>query len=427
MVLEPYEYVVYQGPGTDINDECSMRVFWRSNAGGWHYNRIDQCGWGLIDAYTTDWNYQQHINYNYNVDASQINPAGPTAIAELWSSVGDEDWRYHNLTQLAGAPAPIGNTALAGYSTLWNQQQHVNFIGNYEASGLAIYELCYSENGGWRCHNLTQLAGALQFNSWFLDGYTTPWNENQHVIGCDYSNGHIYELWYSESTGWRHNDLTQLAGAPSVNGASMLIAYPTPWNQQEHVICQFGAVSPSSQPAFHIQELWYSASGGWRHNDLTDLANAPASGSWALAAYITPWNNQQHVIYVDANGPEGISGSIHELWYSEATGWQHNNLSQLAGVENTYSSCYNFYPPYGFYWPLITGYATPWDHYEHVIWVPFDGNGYGNVHELSYPEGGAWTDTNMTQLADAPALSNVFVPNNNSLNILGDIGYALPS
>jgi hypothetical protein len=39
-------------------------------------------------------------------------------------------------------------------------------------------------------------------------------------------------------------------------------------------------------------------------------------------------NNQQHVNYI------GNDGKVHELWYSDGGGWQHNILNDLAGADD---------------------------------------------------------------------------------------------
>jgi hypothetical protein len=66
-----------------------------------------------------------------------------------------------------------------------------------------------------------------------LDGYSTEVNRQQHVnfIGMD---GHIHELWYSNS--WQHNDLTQKSGSSMPVAGSPLAGYASPFNQQQHVI-----------------------------------------------------------------------------------------------------------------------------------------------------------------------------------------------
>jgi hypothetical protein len=82
-----------------------------------------------------------------------------------------------------------------------------------------------------------------------------------------------------------------------------------------------------------VHELWYSDSGGWKHNILSDLAGADdqnsLAGGSALAGYTTPWTQQQHVIYF------GADNKVRELVYSDREGWQQNIRSDLAKVTGT--------------------------------------------------------------------------------------------
>ncbi|HXW70369.1 MAG TPA: hypothetical protein VEK34_02835, partial [Methylocella sp.] len=65
-----------------------------------------------------------------------------------------------------------------------------------------------------------------------LDGYQTSFNNQQHVnyIGTD---GHVHELVYTSH--WGHTDLTAAAGAPAAAAGSALDGYQTSFNNQQHV------------------------------------------------------------------------------------------------------------------------------------------------------------------------------------------------
>ena len=100
--------------------------------------------------------------------------------------------------------------------------------------------------------------------------------------------------------------------------------YPSPWNDEQHV--NYLTIAPQFAPQAWVNELWYSDADGWQHNNLNQLAgveNVVAAASSPLDGYVTPWNNEQHVNYLDT------SGHVHELWYSDSGGWQHNDLTQL--------------------------------------------------------------------------------------------------
>ena len=91
-----------------------------------------------------------------------------------------------------------------GYQTDFNNQQHVNHIG----TDGHVHELYYADH--WSHNDLTAAAGAQSFlpaSGSAIDGYETTFNNQQHVnyIG---SNGDIHELVYTDH--WSHNDLTQI-------------------------------------------------------------------------------------------------------------------------------------------------------------------------------------------------------------------------
>ncbi len=380
------QHVNYTGADQKIHE------LWYSDNGGWQYNVLtDLAGVSdnnslpgsrsATDGYATPWNNQQHMNYIGN----------DGKVHELWYP-GSGGWSHNVLNDLAGAgdfdSLPGFGSFLDGYATPWNNQQHVNYIGNDGK----IHELWYSDNGGWRHNVLNDLAGAdslesLPTSNSGLDGYATPWNNQQHVNYID-SVGKIHELWYSDSGGWNHNVLSDLANATDNSSlpasGSALDGYPTPWNGQQHV----NYIGNDGK----VHELWYSDGGGWNHNVLSDLAGAgnhkslPYTLFYTLDGYATPWNNQQHVNYV------GNDLKVHELWYSDNGGWSHNVLSDLAGA----SSQDLLTRPVPFSSPL-DGYATPWNNQQHVNYIGND----GKVHELWYSDSGGWKHNILNDLANA--------------------------
>jgi peptidase A4-like protein len=309
--------------------------------GGWKHNDLTQLGGApnaiigrALDGYSTEFNRQQHVNFI----------GADNHVYELYY---DNGWKHNDLTQLSGAPVgPIANSPLDGYVTAFNQQQHVNFIGTDNH----VHEIYY--DGAWKHNDLTQLGGAPNaISGSALDGYSTEFNRQQHVnfIGGD---NHVYELYYDN--GWKHNDLTQLGGAPvAAITNSPLDGYATAFNQQQHVNF-IGADN-------RVYELVYD--NGWRHTDLLSAAGASnllaISGS-RLDGYSTEFNNQQHVNFI------GMDGHIHELWYSSS--WQHNDLTQKSGSSTPVAGS-----------PLA-GYASPFNQQQHVIFL----DASQNVIELMF-------------------------------------------
>jgi hypothetical protein len=266
-----------------------------------------------------------------------------------------------------------------------NDQQHINYLGQDGK----VHELLYSDSGGWRHNILSDLAkatGADDANIGLptayspLDGYGTSWNNQQHInyFGQD---GKIHELRYSDAAAGKHNVLSDLARATGAddqsslpNIESLLDGYATPWNNQQHVNYM--------GRDYKIHELLYTDSGGWQHNTLSDLAKATGADApnslpglaypYTLDGYTTPWNDQQHVNYV------GRDGKVHELWYSDGGGWKHNILNDLAKAtgaddQNSLSANADY---------TLDGYTTPWNDQQHVNYIAQD----GKVHELLYTD-----------------------------------------
>ena len=148
------------------------------------------------------------------------------------------------------------NSALDGYETTYNNQQHVNYIG----TDGHVHELVYKDS--WGHTDLTQAAGApAAAPGSALDGYETTYNNQQHVnyIGTD---GHVHELVYQNH--WGHTDLTQAAGAPNAAPGSALDGYETSFNNQQHV----NYIGTDG----HVHELVYQDH--WGHTDLANLVLA---------------------------------------------------------------------------------------------------------------------------------------------------------
>jgi hypothetical protein len=260
---------------------------------------IEPATGSALDGYQTSFNNQQHVNY--------IGTDGH--VHEL---VYTDRWGHTDLTAAAGAPAAAGGSALDGYETSFNNQQHVNYLG---VDG-HVHELVYTNQ--WAHTDLTAAAGApAAAGGSALDGYETSFNNQQHVnyIGTD---GHVHELVYTDH--WAHTDLTAAAGAPAAAAGSKLDGYQTSFNNQQHV----NYIGTDG----HVHELVYT--NHWGHTDLTAAAGAPAAAAGSkLDGYQTSFNNQQHVNYI------GTDGHVHELFYTDH--WAQTDLNNvvLASVTQT--------------------------------------------------------------------------------------------
>jgi C1A family cysteine protease len=262
----------------------------------WAHNDLTQAAgapnaapWSSVDGYQTTFNNQQHVNF---IGAN----------CHVYELVYDNHWACNDLTQQTGAPETVVGSALDGYQTSFNSQQHINFFG---VDG-HIHELVYTNH--WAHTDLTQSSGAPNpAPGTALDGYETSFNNQQHVnfVGTD---NHVHEMLYT--TNWTHNDITQDAGAPNAAPSSKIHGYAS--SNQQHVD-YLGTDG-------HVHELLYTTR--WTHNDITQDAGAPnaAAGS-RLAGYETSYNNQQHVNYI------GTNGHLYELLYTDR--WSSNDLMQL--------------------------------------------------------------------------------------------------
>jgi hypothetical protein len=345
-----------------------------------------------LDGYETSFNLQQHVNY--------VGAVGDDMhVFELYY---DNGWHHNDLTKLAGAPPASFPSGLDGYVTSFNHQQHVNYVG-FVGNDLHVFELYFDT--AWHYNDLTQLTGAPAASRFLGEphGYVTSCNNQQHVnfVGVDF---HVHELYFDNA--WHHNDLTQLTGAPNAGQltnfvddpgwASALAGYETPCDCQQHV--NFCGVD------FHIHELYYY--GAWHHNDLTQLTGAPNPVYTAsLDAYVTAFNNQQHVNFLGA-----VGNAIHvfELYYDSA--WHYNDLTKLAGAPGADDPS-----------PLV-GYVTSNNNQQHVIFNGIVGNNIvtQEVHVFELYYDGAWHHNDLTQLAGAP-------PVNRNQNRFGLDGYVTSS
>ena len=141
-------------------------------------------------------------------------------------------WHHNDLiVAVGGAPLPPVNSPLVGYTTDWNEQQHVIYVGIDDDH---VHEMFF--DNGWHHNDLTLAAGAppVQSGTAALVGYSTGWNEQQHVIFASNDDRHVHELFFDN--GWHHNDLTLAAGGAPLQVGSPLVGYATDWNQQQHVI-----------------------------------------------------------------------------------------------------------------------------------------------------------------------------------------------
>lgn len=317
----------------------------------WHHNDLTHIAGappvatgGNLDGFQTSFNKQQHVNY--------IGPEGH--IHELFF---DTTWQHNDLSVLAGnGPAAAGGSHIDAYQTTFNDQQHVNYIGDDNH----VHELFF--DNGWHRDDLTKRTKAPPAARLSpLDGYQTFFNKQQHInfLGTD---NHVHELFFDNI--WKHSDLTTLASAPNAAPNSSIDGYSTEFNRQQHV----NYISNDG----HVHELFFDNI--WKHNDLTVAAgNAPlaASGS-QLVGYETVFNQQQHVNYI------GIDNHVHELFFTKT--WQHSDLTVRAAAPLPITASH------------LDGYSTEFNQQQHLNYIGAD----NHIHELFFLNG--WHHKDLTVL-----------------------------
>jgi hypothetical protein len=337
----------------------------------WYDNDLSQiaaasAAAGRLVGFQTGFNNQQHIVY-IGTDAH---------IHELFFPDATNRWQHTDLTTLTSSPSAAANSALTGYQTTFDRQEHIDFVS---ADG-HVRELWFDTS--WHPHDLTADARTtdastpLAVAASALNGYETTFNNQQHVdfISAD---GHVRELWFDISIAnrWNHHDLT--VDARLLNGATPLAVtttaldgYQTTFNNQQHV----NFISSNS----HVNELWYD--NAWHWNDLTSAATgAPnAVQATSLAAFQTTFNNQQHVIFFAAGG------QVFELVFD--TTWKFNNLSALANVTGVVASN-----------RALDGYQTTFNNQMHV---DFLSTGDNHVRELFFDS--SWHARDLTTVPNGP-------------------------
>lgn len=335
----------------------------------WHHNDLSMLATDLpgasprlpanpdaIVGYASPWNQQQQIKY--------IDTAGH--INELYF---DGSWHHTNFIDLfdrsvygkLGWPATQG--LIAGYATQWDQQQHIFYYGGPAPS--VLHEL-YFDGHHWKPNTLT--IPSLNITPQGMHGYTTGWNQQQHIIVITVLGG-LYEIYYTDR--WHGSGIGSDPHASNLVHNRAIHGHVTDWNKQEHVIY----IDRNN----HIEELYYvDGARNWLQNDLTALATKTngvsvgvagfaGAGFGAVNGYATFWNRQQHVNYVDS------SGFINELYYNGDV-WTHNNLTNRAPGANDAKHLSGG--------AAITGCATEWNRQQHVFYIDIS----GHINELYYTD-----------------------------------------
>ena len=130
---------------------------------------------------------------------------------------------------------------------------------------------------------------------WELVSFVSKYNQQQHVFFIDLNNqiGHFY---YNGNC-WSYESLTGFIEGAAPQAGSPLTGFVSEYNQQLHV----SFIDANN----HIKQLVYNGN-KWGCEDLTAAANCvPAQVGSALTSFASEYNQQQHVIFIDANNHIG--------------------------------------------------------------------------------------------------------------------------
>jgi hypothetical protein len=281
-------------------------------------------------------------------------------------------WHKDDLTVRTGSPLAVFGPAAYVFA---QNTQHVVYQGFTPAGGNDghLYELYWTQDGGWHFKDLTAEAQAPLCTS-YPTAYAFEATGTQHVLyEGQYYDGHVHELWW-DSDGWHHNDLTDATGAPLSSGVPA--GYEFPGDGTQHVVYT-GRDS-------HIHALGWDPS-GWHHLDLTAKTSAPLVMAGGVpSAYVFKAELTQHVLY------QGEDSHVHELW-RDSTGWHHNDLTLAASAPLTSAD--------------PTGYVFESQGTQHVNYRGPD----GHIHEL-WADSHGWHHFDLTTATGAPLAAVEPVP-----------------
>lgn len=170
----------------------------------------------------------------------------------------DDGWKWANLNTLSGAPSPF--SGLSAYV----RSDGISTI-NYAASDGHVHDIRLE--GDWIWADLTAISGAPG-TIYRPHGYVRSDGINAIVYSASGDHvGHVYELWLDN--GWHYYELTSVPNA--------ILGYrPVGYVRADGI----SAVVYVGGSVWHIQEIRLDED-GWHWADLSYLAGAPASDSYA--------------------------------------------------------------------------------------------------------------------------------------------------
>jgi hypothetical protein len=244
---------------------------------------------------------------------------------------------YMDLTQAANAPHAAIGTNLSSFATSYDQHW-VYLTGDGH-----IWQIVYTySNGSFGYMDLTQAANA-PFAAIYggLSSFATA--TDQHWVFMT-NDGHVHQIVLNNYNKWfswfSNDDLTHEATAPAAT-MSGLGAFAT--GSDQHWVFQTNDG--------HVRQivLTYST-GGFRNDDLTRMANAPAYSFGDLSAFATA--TEQHWVF------QSRDGHVRQIVFTYSTGaFSNDDLTQRANAPLSVGSLGSFGTTYAQNWVFQTSDA----------------------------------------------------------------------
>jgi len=396
-----------------------------------HFTYLDATG-NLQDCwYGGSWNLQQINNANSSgatvagefIAASQATAAAAGGmfvcqfndqdhfayldvngnIQDCWYDGPTNKWNLQQINRgtgatVAGEAVMTNGPAVAGdlFVSVYKDQQHFTYR---DARG-NIQDCWYNgADGQWSLQQINDAngAGATVAGEFIATPHATaaavgglfvcPFNDQDHFAYLDV-NGRIQDCWYDGTANqW---NLQQINGAsPTVAGEPVVTNGPavagdlfvSVSNDQQHFTYR--------DANGNIQDCWYG--GGWHLQQINAGSGATVPGEFVATAqatapavgglFVCPFNDQDHVAYLDANG------NIQDCWYDGS--W---HLQQINGATPTVAG-----EPVMTDGPAVAGdlFVSVYDNQQHFTYRDVK----GNLQDCWY--NGADGQWNLQQINDA--------------------------
>ncbi|MFZ1918777.1 MAG: hypothetical protein WAU58_14475 [Terriglobales bacterium] len=228
-----------------------------------------------------------------------------------------------------------------------------------------VHQLFY-DNNNWTDQNLN---GSQSISDGPIAAFLTTPNDQPHVYFLA-TNGHVHQHFYN-GVSWSDDDLTALSGGPPASG--QVSGFSVGNYQYVYYV--------SRNVPQDVHQLLYN-NAGWVDSDLTVLSKSKvkAKNDIGLVAFTT--SPALHVYYQQYG-----TGDIRQLYSTDGTTWQDQDLTTLAGAPQPFI--------------LWSGFNI-----GNLQYVYYQDNANLDLHQLNY-NNATWTDTDLTVLTKTtrPSLS----------------------